>query len=106
MEATIIIQGITANDFFKQIEEASYRGQQKAIEEEKKLSMSVDWDKYSDLLCVADLCEIFPIKEDTARGWITDKVKFGDYNDLGKLLSVPKSAVRKYYESTKRSDKR
>ena len=96
----ITIQGISIDDFLTKVEEASYNGQKRAIEEEKTSIGGVDWSKYKALMCVDDLCDIFPIKKRTAMNWITEKSRFGDYSNSGKLLLVPKVAVKKYYETT------
>ena len=95
----IIVNGISIDDFLTKVEQASYNGQKRAIEEEKILSSSIDWSKYSKLMSVDDLVELFPIKKPTARVWIKNK-RFGDYSETRKMLLVEKIAVRRYYEST------
>jgi len=100
MENQIIIQGYSADDFFTKVEESAYRGQKRAIEESKNLADAVDWDRFPELMNVSDITDVFPIEEDTARRWITISKKFGDFSKSGKLLAVPKSAVKKYYEKT------
>jgi len=102
----ITIQGITIDDFLTKVEEASYNGQKRAIDEVKSLSGAIDWNKYKSLMSVDDLCDIFPVKKRTAMNWITSKDKFGDYSNSGKLLLVPKVAVQKYYETTLVKSKR
>ena len=98
MEQTIIIQGVNASDFYKQVEEASYRGQQRAIEEEKNLGTLVNWNKYPDLMNTESVSDVFDIHIKTALNWIK-AMKFGDYMEDDRLYFVHKKSVKKDYES-------
>lgn len=105
MDGQIILQGISIQQLLRLIEESFYKSQEKAIDDDKQLSVGINWSKYPDLMSIENLCALFPIEKNTARGWVRNS-KFGDYVKDGKYVLVHKTSVRKYYEEKLKKQKR